>query len=330
MQCLLIFLLSPVRTALCSPVFEGGEDRQCQTCPAGTYQSACAECTACPPGSYMTGFNQEKKCRRCFADCRPDFNLKVVGNCTSTSDVRCACKAGFTCTIKVSLSDNCRYCKRIQETTTAATSPQDSSTSAKSNCPFPRCATRAVVLPGNATHSQIENDIPQAAIVVSLLIFMGSATLVTLFSICRPANKLSFKQALLLCTKGGRDSTLKSKESTHQAPRDSSSAKQPPSSSLSAANLGPVHFHNPGTVIFSLLSQFTGQVGPTVEAERRTAETDKYEVEEEEERDCPVFHPTSSPSIHLSEEERSSESDSIFFPCQEQGKDCHVSKEEAL
>lgn len=37
---------------------------------------------------------------------------------------------------------------------------------------------------------------------------------------------------------GGRDSTLKSKESTHQAPRDSSSAKQPPSSSLSAANLG--------------------------------------------------------------------------------------------
>lgn len=37
---------------------------------------------------------------------------------------------------------------------------------------------------------------------------------------------------------GGRDSSLKSKESTHQAPRDSSSAKQPPSSSLSAANLG--------------------------------------------------------------------------------------------
>lgn len=96
------------------------------------------------------------------------------------------------------------------------------------------------------------------------------------------------------------------------------------------ASVGPVHFHNPGTVIFSLLSQFTGQVGPTVEAERRTAETDKYEVEEEEERDCPVFHPTSSPSVHPSEEERSSESDSIFFPCQEQGKDCHVSKEEAL
>lgn len=98
---------------------------------------------------------------------------------------------------------------------------------------------------------------------------------------------------------------------------------------------GPVHFHNPGTVIFSLLSQFTGQVGPTttVEAERKTeaeTETDKYRVEEEEERDCPVFHPTSSPSVRLSEEERSTESDSIFFPCQEQGKDYHMSKQEAL
>lgn len=37
---------------------------------------------------------------------------------------------------------------------------------------------------------------------------------------------------------GGRDPSLKSKESTHQVPRDSSRAKQPPSSSLSAANLG--------------------------------------------------------------------------------------------
>lgn len=97
------------------------------------------------------------------------------------------------------------------------------------------------------------------------------------------------------------------------------------------ASVGPVHFHNQGTVIFSLLSHFTGQVGPTVEAEREAAETGKYEVEEEDERDCPVFHPTPSPSVHLSEEEeRSSESDSVFFPCQEQGKDCHVSKEEVL
>lgn len=158
-----------------------------------------------------------------------------------------------------------------------------------------------------------------------LLVFLGSVTLVTLFSICRPAHKPSFKQGEVLalspkCTpcgetnttlnakgptgsnwkallfsvshtdlfqlwvcidtcilcfschsaaavhqgtlvylpktvmnhsssfgaasndhvlaQGGRDPSFKSKESTHQVPRDSSSAKQPPSSSLSAANLG--------------------------------------------------------------------------------------------
>lgn len=67
-----------------------------------------------------------------------------------------------------------------------------------------------------------------------------------------------------------------------------------------------------------------------MEAEKKTSKADQYEVEVEEERDCPVYHPTSSPSVHLSEEERSSESENIFFPCQEQGKDCHVSKEEVL
>lgn len=91
--------------------------------------------------------------------------------------------------------------------------------------------------------------------------------------------------------------------------------------------VGPVHVHNPGTVIFSLLSQFTGQVGPTIEGGKTV---ERQSSEEEDERNCPVFHPTSSPSIHLSEEERSGEIDSIFFPSQEQGKDCHVSKEEAL
>lgn len=92
-------------------------------------------------------------------------------------------------------------------------------------------------------------------------------------------------------------------------------------------SVGPVHVHNPGTVIFSLLNQFTGQVGPTIEGGRPA---ERGSSEEKDERDCPVSHPTSSPSIHLSEEERSEEIDRILFPSQEQGKDCHVSKEEVL
>lgn len=85
---------------------------------------------------------------------------------------------------------------------------------------------------------------------------------------------------------------------------------------------GPVHVHNPGTIIFSLLSQFSGQVGPTIEG--------GIKAETGDERGCPMFQPAPSPSIHISEEERSQESDSIFFPFQEQGKDSHVSKEEVL
>ncbi len=96
---------------------------------------------------------------------------------------------------------------------------------------------------------------------------------------------------------------------------------------LVSVSVGPVHVHNAGTVIFSLLSHFTSQVGPTTECGKTT---ERVSNREKDERDCPVFHPTRSPSIHLSEEERSGEMDSIFFPSQEQGKDCHVSKEESL
>lgn len=96
---------------------------------------------------------------------------------------------------------------------------------------------------------------------------------------------------------------------------------------LSHVSAGPVHVHNPGTVIFSLLSQFTGQVGPTILGAKRGERASNLE---EDEKDCPVFHPAPSPSVPLSEEERSSEADNIFFPSQEQGKDYHMSKEEGL
>ncbi|KAI4794574.1 hypothetical protein KUCAC02_031979 [Chaenocephalus aceratus] len=143
------------------------------------------------------------------------------------------------------------------------------------------------------------------------------------------AEESCFKRAIAkLCSEGGGDASHKPQESTHPPPRDSFSAKQPPAG-LSEANQVPVYVYNPGTVIFGLLNQFTGQVGPTMVQCGKTAERVTSE-EEEEERGCPVFHPTSSPSMHLSEEERSGEADSIFFPSQEQGKECHVSKEESL
>ncbi|XP_068616666.1 uncharacterized protein si:dkey-260g12.1 [Brachionichthys hirsutus] len=130
---------------------------------------------------------------------------------------------------------------------------------------------------------------------------------------------------MVACNKVREEAPHKSKESTLQFSRDSFSAKQQ-QSFLPAANLGPVHVHNPRLVIVSLMSQFTSQAGSTVEG-GRTAE--KGRGREEDEGDRPVFPPTSC-SVHLSEEEQSGEADSILFPSQEQGKDCHLSREEVL
>lgn len=64
------------------------------------------------------------------------------------------------------------------------------------NVPPYSCPTAVTKKPLNVFSSG--RNVPQAAIVVCLLVFLGSATLVTLFSICRPANKLSFKQGEVL------------------------------------------------------------------------------------------------------------------------------------
>ncbi|XP_073340966.1 uncharacterized protein [Pagrus major] len=343
-QCFVIVLMLSAKSAFTLPAATM-KGTKCETmCPAGTYQKSCTECVPCPAERYTSDWNEEDSCHLCYLDCRPVFHLKVVQNCTSKSDVKCICEAGFKCSEWDTLPKRCKSCTKIQETTEAgpiisdrdkqtpsSASSGHSSTPAKP-CRFPKCVSPAVPAATNGPHLKTDKMSSQLAAILCPVVIMGCVALMILFFVRRPGDESCFKQAiaLLICNERGRDASHKSKESTHQFPRDSFSAKQPPS--LSAANLGPVHVHNPGTVIFSLLSQFTGQVGPTIEAgkvaERRSGKEE--EEEEEEERDCPVFHPTSSPSIHLSEEERSGEIDSYFFPSQEQGKDYHVSKEEAL
>ncbi|XP_068426781.1 tumor necrosis factor receptor superfamily member 5 [Clinocottus analis] len=346
-QCFMILLMSSAQLALTFPLTDGTQyytvnGRICQMCPAGTYQKSCTECMSCPDGYYTTKLNRERDCHPCYADCRPDFDLKVVQNCTRETNVKCVCKDGFMCTEMVPYSENCRYCVQIEETTTTEVAPVtrgkdkhtpssassgQSSTSAKP-CRYPKCDLRPGQAAGNGTHSKRGEDKTnnELAAILCPVVVGGCVALVILLFVRRPREETCFKQAIKnFCNKGGRDSSHKPTDSTHQLPTDSFSAKQPPPF-LSAANLGPVHVHNPGTVIFSLLNQFTGQVGPTIECEK-TAEG--VIGEEEDEKHCPVFHPTSSPSIHLSEES-SGEIDNVFFPSQEQGKDFHMSKEELL
>ncbi|XP_076010763.1 uncharacterized protein LOC143003889 [Genypterus blacodes] len=313
-------------------------DRTCRMCPPGHHQKfrSCMECEACPAGSYSRVLNKDVSCHSCFRDCRPRNHLKVVQNCTPTSDLKCNCEVGYSCSNFVPHSENCRQCTKIQTTTEAPAviAGKDEHTPAAIThssalpplCQFPKCASQLDARKGNDTDVKPDKTSNHLIAVLCSLVVIASISLVILTCVRCAGEKTCFKLALIkLRNEGSRDaSSYKRKESTHQTTRDSAGAKQQ-TSSLSAANLGSVHVHNPGTVIFSLLSQFTGQVGPTRE---ETRERVNYEEGEEEERSCPVFHPTPSPSAHLSEEERSAEMGQVFFPSQEQGKDCHMSKEE--
>ncbi|XP_022612377.1 uncharacterized protein LOC111230080 isoform X2 [Seriola dumerili] len=289
-QYLVIVLMLYAQVVLTSPLAERSTlvtDKKCKMCSAGEFQKSCTECEPCPAGSFTNDRNSEDSCHRCFGDCRSVATAPTPGN---------------------------------DKQTPSSVSSGHTITSAKP-CQFSECQQSVPPTPSADAMSS------QLAAILGPLAIMGCLALVILFCVCHQGDETCFKQAIAkICNEGKQDASHKSKESSHQFPRDSFCAKQQPPS-LSAANLGSVHVHNPGTVIFSLLSQFTGQVGATIEG-GKAAET--VGSEEEDERDCPVCHPTSSPSIHLSEEERSGEIDSIFFPSQEQGKDCHMSKEEEL
>ncbi|CAI5663838.1 unnamed protein product [Oreochromis niloticus] len=90
--------------------------RECDYCPAGMYSTDCTTCEYCPAGTYTTDWNYEDECHHCFGDCNPKFHLKVVQNCTSTSDMKCDCEDGFTCT-RWTREGNCMACKKMPDPT---------------------------------------------------------------------------------------------------------------------------------------------------------------------------------------------------------------------
>ncbi|XP_034030408.1 uncharacterized protein si:dkey-260g12.1 [Thalassophryne amazonica] len=334
---LFFVLMLPVLLVLTSPLTNRSyytmDGRECTMCPAGEYQKSCRECELCPDGSFTPDWNREDSCHDCFSDCRSDYHLKVVQGCTNTSDLKCICEAGYRCTSKVPYSENCRYCDKIQTTLTTTTGPtviphkdkqrQDSTEHnviAFTSCLLPECVPHPVTPAGNVF--KLDNTNNQLVAILCPVVAIGCVAIVILFCFVHPGNETCFKRVIAKFYSEG--DTSHKLESSHHGPRDSSGTKQQPSSSsFTASNLGAVHVHNPGTVIFSLLSQFTGQIGSS-RPEEETAE--RATTEEEEEEEGWVLPPV----IHLSQEERSAHSDGGFFPSQEQGKDCHMSQEEAL
>ncbi|XP_029359957.1 uncharacterized protein LOC115044819 [Echeneis naucrates] len=321
-------LMLPAQLVFTTPLSSYSTKDQ-SMCPPGKFLES-GECKPCPAGSFTTKKNYEESCHDCFRDCRQDHHLKVVQNCTSTSDLKCVCEDGYQCAERVRYSENCALCvKTVVETQSAVTSRHDEQTSVTSEhsstspepCQVPECLKSAPPTPSADVSSS------RLAAIFGSLAFTGCLALMGLFCFCCPGDETYFKRAIAkLCHKARQDASHMPSESSLQFPRDTFSPKQQPPS-ISAANLGPVHVHSAGTVIFSLLNQFTGQVGETIKG-GHTAEMVGSEGEDDD-RDCPAHQATPSPSIHLSEE-KSGETDSMFFPSQEQGKDCHISKEEEL
>ncbi|KAM7421050.1 hypothetical protein PAMA_015302 [Pampus argenteus] len=251
--CATVLILS-ARLVFTLPLAEVGRyckihNTQCKMCPPGEYQKSCTECKPCPAGSYTTDWNCEKSCFNCFGDCRPDFHLKVIQQCTSTSDLKCICENGFVCS-KVPFSENCKFCQvKIQTTTIAvpaaiisdedkqtasSTSPAPTSLFTKS-CQFPKCSTHSVTLQSN--HALPQRGESQLAAILYPVIATVCVAIVILSCVRHPREETCFKRAIAKLCKVGRDASRKSKESNHQFPRGSFSAKQQPSS-LSEANLG--------------------------------------------------------------------------------------------
>lgn len=189
-------------------------------------------------------------------------------------------------------------------------------------CTNLKCST--VQIPRNATKPNGEDhtgrnagrDATQMQLISVLcpLVVFGGLGLVLILCLGCPGHETRFKQAVKkLCTAETKDTAHKERETGFEKQK---------TAPLASANMGSVHVHNPGTVIFSLLSDISGQIGQTKEIkaeEKDGSDEDAY---------CTVCQPMPSPSLPLSEEEHPGEQ--VFFPAQEQGKDSRVSMEEQL
>ncbi|KAK7157377.1 hypothetical protein R3I93_008762 [Phoxinus phoxinus] len=305
------------------------EDCPSKLCGPGNYLSDCV-CHPCPSGFFTSEMNREDSCHRCYQGCSSDIFMEVEEKCTTTSDVKCRCLNGYEC-MKDPYTAQCREC-------VAVTTPTLSSTS--SGIPSSGIPSSTTSSTTSSISARLQGDYNLVWIFGVILVVLTVIILTLFLRQCRKKEKECFKHFVRQCSLGNieMDSEIKpspsqpdeqphpqemlshaSKPTNHST---DSSFHQPVSSEQAvppAGNLGPLHIYGPHTVFVSLLNQFGWDGG----------EKKAHELQEESLNNSNASYPQ-SPPVHLSEEERSRESDFIFFPSQEQGKECHISKEEVL
>ncbi|XP_042596680.1 tumor necrosis factor receptor superfamily member 10B-like [Cyprinus carpio] len=295
-----------------------------ELCDPG-YHKSHGMCVQCKEGFYTSEKNREETCLRCFQNCIPEFNMEVEKDCTSTSNLVCRCREGYVC-----LTDPhtrlCDSCVPVSTTIPSSTSPD-----------VPSSTTSTT----SSTKIKLGDSSLVMWILCGLSFLILSVIILMLFlRLCRKKEKECFKHFVRQCSLGNMEVDSETAPPTSQpdekphaqdmlsqgsTPTNHStdcSFHQPISSEQTvppAGNLGPLHIYGPKTVFVSLLNQFGLDGG----------EKKAHKLQEESLNNINVPYPQ-SPPVHLSEEERSRENDFIFFPSQEQGKECHISKEEVL
>ncbi|XP_036440402.1 tumor necrosis factor receptor superfamily member 14 [Colossoma macropomum] len=300
--------------------------RDCKECPAGQYLLSCSECSACSKGSYTSQVNSERTCHPCFKNCVAAFHMQVVKACSSVSDVVCRCMDGFFCSEEDPFTGQCSQCEPTKTSTSQSTT---TSTTLLSSKPTP-----------NPTPT------PGAGMLdVWILIVVLLSVLLIIFimlHLCRQYKKECLKKLVKRCSHGNQKlqgdivttSSQRSEPVKHiqaeevhpHTPTSTCSASDGPTPQPvstepplpAAGNLGPLHIYGANTVFVSLLNQFGQNAG----------EKDDEDVHQRSLNESELHCPTSP--LPLSTEERNRDSSYISFPSQEQGKECHMSKEEGL
>ncbi|TRY94292.1 hypothetical protein DNTS_030379 [Danionella cerebrum] len=240
-----------------------GKARDCSSsCSAGYYMRDC-QCIQCSPGFFTSRENKETKCFRCFQGCIIESNMEKVKNCTTSSDVVCRCREGFTCTVNHSVLGHCDKCDPIP-------------TSSPSQLPFP-----------SSTSSNRER--PDSSVVVR------QCSMVAEVYSESQSDELHAQEIL-----------SHDKPDVFHQPAGLEPAAAP------AGNLGPLHIYGPQTVFVHFVGE---EKALGIKGEAVTARSESF---------------PQSPVVNLSQEEKSEEDHFQFFPSQEQGKECHISKEEVL
>ncbi|XP_060777971.1 tumor necrosis factor receptor superfamily member 14 isoform X2 [Neoarius graeffei] len=308
----------------------------CTDCPAGTFMSQCNKCETCPNETFTNKPNKERSCLDCFKDCLTELHLQVVSPCSTVADVVCECMKGYVCNKTDRYTGQCVRCTRQPPSQTYCTTIAQTPSYApeQTTSPPPPWTTHTSVSP-QPFEGNLDSQMQLLIVVFALCIFCGIITCCC----CKQRKIDCLKKRLKQCSVRQQKEVNKAISSEINKPIPQLCAQdthiQTPSTANAdcptpepgsreqplpaSGNLGPLHIYGAGTVFVSLLNQFGLNRGDKDEDDLRQQPLNSSEM-----------HSPPSPTIPLSKEERNRDTSLISYPSQEQGKECHMSKEEGL